>query len=341
MPYAKSQKIIAMKNPITSNYFQLLPTLFLIIFFACKEEEPIIESKQQTEVSKATDVENSTGRTKASGQYIMTDWSGQVEVLIKFEDKGPAQSPFGSVLIPSEYVLVGGGAETFAVEAGAFLTESRPDWDNNTWYAKSKDHYYADVHQLRVYAIGLKIQGVTPATLRSVMKISEYTLPGKQGHPATSAWMQSPYILIGGGARANWSTYGSLLYHSYPSGQGWYVASKDHIYSEPTTITAWAIGIQDYIPGFGYIDITVNYPLYPNTVSSGWSTSYTVGSGVEWVPTCVGAYENYSQGGAGRMLTIMKPRTDPYGYTIATSKDHRYTCGGTITSYVMLIRKRH
>ena len=271
----------------------------------------------------------------------MTDWSGQIQVEVFFEDKDiPPKNPFGSVLVPSDFVLIGGGAEPLDVNAGAYLTESRPDWVANRWYARSKDHAYVDVHRLRIYAIGLKIQGVTPATLRSVMTTNTQTTPLTAHAPNTFAYIPSPYILIGGGAKAIWNTYGSLLVHSYPVGNGWYVKSKDHIYSELCRITAWAIGIQDYIPGFGYIDISLSGNS--NYVSSGLNTTTLccgTGGSNWWVPASVGAQDD--AGGAGRLLTSMRPQIYLSGdFGQSKSKDLNYFVGGDLSTYIIQIRKR-
>ncbi len=66
-------------------------------------------------------------------------------------------------------------------------------------------------------------------------------------HPAATASLPAPYKVVGGGARANWSSNGSLLTQSRP-GAGpntWTVSSKDHFAAEPVSITAFAIGLAD------------------------------------------------------------------------------------------------
>jgi len=67
-------------------------------------------------------------------------------------------------------------------------------------------------------------------------------------HPAATASLPAPYKVVGGGARANWSSNGSLLTQSRPGGTGqntWTASSKDHLAAEPVSITAFAIGLAD------------------------------------------------------------------------------------------------
>ncbi|MCY8141841.1 hypothetical protein P9D79_20540 [Bacillus haynesii] len=53
--------------------------------------------------------------------------------------------------------------------------------------------------------------------------------------------------LIGGGARVNWESAGSLLTASYPdeSQNKWIAAAKSHQVEDPCTISAWAIALYD------------------------------------------------------------------------------------------------
>ncbi len=67
-------------------------------------------------------------------------------------------------------------------------------------------------------------------------------------HPTARVTLPAPYKIVGGGARANWSSNGSLLTQSRPGGTGintWTVGSKDHFAAEPVSITAFAIGLAD------------------------------------------------------------------------------------------------
>src|SRR5688572_21603142 len=79
-------------------------------------------------------------------------------------------------------------------------------------------------------------------------------------HPTAVASVPSGYLLVGGGARANGSLQlGLLLTASNPSSfHEWMASAKDHHFSESSTVTAFAIGIQQSIPGFGVLNAAYN-----------------------------------------------------------------------------------
>jgi len=62
--------------------------------------------------------------------------------------------PSGSVVVDSEYVLTGGGAQTQCVQ-GNLLTASYP-LDQHTWRGEAKDHGVACPSAITVWAIGLQ-----------------------------------------------------------------------------------------------------------------------------------------------------------------------------------------
>jgi hypothetical protein len=140
------------------------------------------------------------------------------------------------------------------------------------------------------------------------MSVSQVT-SSSASHPATNVNVSSPYKLVGGGVKVNWSGWGNMLVYSKPSGQGWFVGSKDHIKSSPATITAWAIGMQDNIPGFGYIDIKTS--MAGAYSSSGYAAAALyVNDTPEYLNLTAGAEDDYTTGGWGRMLMILSPGKD-------------------------------
>jgi hypothetical protein len=62
--------------------------------------------------------------------------------------------PSATVSVPSDYVMLGGGAQAISSGAGQLLTDSRPN-NGGSWLAASKDHLVADPGTVRAYAIGL------------------------------------------------------------------------------------------------------------------------------------------------------------------------------------------
>ncbi|MGD0343059.1 MAG: hypothetical protein ABSA76_15265, partial [Bacteroidales bacterium] len=171
--------------------------------------------------------------------------------------------PSLAVGVPDGYVLVGGGAHAFdntgsnpITGAGAFLTESRPNGSLTYWKGSSKDHITADQHYLTVYAVGMKIDGVSAVDLRSQISLDS-TVSSSANHPETEATVPQGYLLIGGGAFDNYGTgYGNMLVKSYPKNSTtWHVCGKDHRRTDPCTITAYAIGLNNIsYTNVGYIE---------------------------------------------------------------------------------------
>lgn len=278
--------------------------------------------------------------TQAISPLDITDASGTVTVRIKqCADTGAVHFPTATCSVDSGFVLVGGGAEIVGDDSpGALLYASFPDTTLTTWTAQSKDHDISFLHQLRAYSIGLRLTGVAPATLRASMALVTARSAAAQ-HPFATAGLPAGFKVVGGGARANWISAGQLLIGSFPSGQGWFGASKDHVVAETGTIDVFAIGITTgTIPGFGTLDVMVT----PTAVASGSGYSaanLAVPSG--WVLTSIGGNATFNS--AGRMLTDMVPYVDSaktqQGATIR-SKDHEVADIGQ-TSAVVISARRH
>lgn len=68
---------------------------------------------------------------------------------------------------------------------------------------------------------------------------------GLPGLDAT-ATVEPGYALTGGGGDVHWSGAGNLLWRLEPSawGPGFTAASKDHLWSSPASITAYAMGMR-------------------------------------------------------------------------------------------------
>ena len=154
---------------------------------------------------------------------------------------------------------------------------------------------------------------------------------GTKGHPMAAATVGQGYKVIGGGALANWSDKGSLLIASYPSGNSWIAQSKDHVYVEATTITAWAIGLYD--PRDEWDVKVVPAPVVANeesrsTASASLPPGYTMtGGGAVTSPDTIG---------------ILLSASFPAGATTweARAHDHTAKASGTLTAYVIGIKAK-
>jgi hypothetical protein len=151
----------------------------------------------------------------------------------------PTPHPSVEVAVPSEYVMTGGGAFIHWSGAGNLLTASYPV-NGAKWAAASKDHEQSDPATLTAYAIGIR-----PHTYKGLPKQSiASAVSGKVNHPSSTATAAQGFSLTCGGARVNWTQQGSLLTASYPSGDSWIAAGKDHRIADPATVDAFAIGLK-------------------------------------------------------------------------------------------------
>jgi len=74
--------------------------------------------------------------------------------------------------------------------------------------------------------------------------LSNKSTPTAAHHPRL-ALVVPGFYMTGGGARVNWTGQGNLLTASFPQDrQTWVAEGKDHFESDPSTITAYAIGFK-------------------------------------------------------------------------------------------------
>jgi len=265
-----------------------------------------------------------------------TDWSGLLHLKYWYATTSQSHIPELSVSVGSDYVLVGGGAYTSG--NNGFLTKSMPDEYLTTWTGKSKDHLTPNLHTLTVYAIGMKIDGVSSDYLRSKMQVFP-AVSGKVNHPETQVTIPSNYLLVGGGAWDYWEDdmgYGNMLVSSYPYGSNtWKVSGKDHRRADPSVIYAYAIGIENIsFPNVGYLQVGYSTG-YSTTSGRLCTTTATVPTG--WALTGPGGLVVYNNPGYGRMITSMYPYSTTTSYL--GSRDSYYTDGGYQYVYALRIQK--
>jgi hypothetical protein len=191
-----------------------------------------------------------------------SDSSGKVTIGIFAEKFSNQQHYFEKkVYVDKDMIAVGGGAKTwngdpeYSPKIGAFLTSSRPEPENMSyWEVSSKDHLIA-------YSIGLKINidGPDGEPMDRKKLINEYITWTKQSYPGTSqypyidAGIPEDHVLISGGFHVDWklkpNDAGNLATASFPnSTYSWYARSKDHGVISPAGLHVWAIGIKEKIP---------------------------------------------------------------------------------------------
>jgi len=164
-------------------------------------------------------------------------------VFISEADSGEAPHPEAETGIPSnDFVLVGGGFRVDWHGARNLATASFPS-TQYSWKARSKDHDIPDPANLHVWAIGLRRN--LPVGL--VIQDIERSDSGQAPHPAAVATVAPGFALTGGGAEVHWNGAGNLLWKLEPATSldpTFSAASKDHIDPDPSTITAYALGIR-------------------------------------------------------------------------------------------------
>jgi hypothetical protein len=246
------------------------------------------------------------------------------------------QSGVGCTL-DSGYALVGGGAWAKYSGNGALLWESRPLFDMRTWQASSKDHGYADPHQLTVYAVGLRLDGLNAAVLRNKLSIQALT-GSSAAHPSTTVTGVSG--MLGGGARANWTGAGQLLTNTWPATDtSWTASSKDHMYSSPGTTTAYAIKLPTaIIEEFGGA-LDRQQKSSPGVYASSGVALESASVDAGWALAGYGATTDFNAGTDGRLLFKVGPQGTSARAVEVRSKDHGSASGGWTRARWTQVRK--
>ncbi len=238
-----------------------------------------------------------------------------------------------SVSVGSDYAMVGGGAWAHYTGNGAFLTKSMP-LNSTTWISKSKDHIVQDLHNLTVYAIGMRIDGVDPAYLRSKIHITSFQSTTNSNSPTASVSVPSGCLLVGGGADDQYNGYGNILISSRPNMNEWDVAGQAYRRSDPSKITAYAIGIEDIsYPNVGHLQVAVYQTQ--TAVLSGEGDCYADAT-TGFALTCPGGYtisHTY-----GRLLVGLFP-SEP-GAQVISKDTPGFLDYGSVGAYTVAIQKR-
>ena len=239
--------------------------------------------------------------------------SGALETKVWSCNNWPAEAhPVVRCTVDADYVLVGGGAWATQAGPGAFLTASYP-FDPNTlrtWEGRSKDHAVSEPHVLIVYAIGLKISGVSRNTLLGHMSVNQMTSAPSAVPVAAAA--SSEDISLSGGALVNWTGPGNLLTRVTTSD----ASSKEHGWPDEATINHYIISISSLV---GTHELEGNSQL--TQVSGGGVLTAKVTLADGFVPTGVSGISIYQ--GVGRLLTRVAPFSASQYF--AESKDHLVT----------------
>jgi hypothetical protein len=280
--------------------------------------------------------------------FFMGQWydtTGDVHVVMWTSDWSNGNHNTAECAVPSGYVLVGGGAEIYSANSGALLHASYPDGTNQKWIAKSKDHGYSDYHAVSAWCIGLELKGLSATVLRQNTHYSN-PVTSDTGHNVwVGAQVAGSDIIVGGGARANWTGPGMLLHQTEGvGGVGgvWYAGAKDHVYAEyGGSVSAYAIGITRCPSGWGgkcLSSHSLSFHGSPDGTGQQW---FAASEDFPWALTNVGGLATY--GGPGRLLTDVFPWNggsgDGQGGGSVGTKDHIYADSGhSIVNFIGIKR---
>jgi hypothetical protein len=248
------------------------------------------------------------------------------------EDKTatPAPHPAITMNITTGLPILGGGAAVdYGNGPGSLLTAMFPA-SSVDWEARSKDHGLSSPATIGVACFAASIPP-------SEYVIVNATTPSPVNHPDATAMLPPGFVLVGGGARANWERTegpGSLLWASRPAvGQGWYAAAKDHVYPSPSTVTAFAIGVtRSFLASRGLTVVRFHGDSHPVVPHPG------ADCGAEDGPALIGGGAETHWRGAGSLLTASVPANPsgppagPYLWT-ARGKDHLVPDPSTISAW--------
>jgi hypothetical protein len=258
-----------------------------------------------------------------AGNYLWNtlDRSGKIEVKL-YEARtttNKAQWHDETIIVPEDSVVIGGGVEI--QPRPAFITASYPNKDLSGWVASSKDHEISCPHGLRLYALGMRITGLSRSQLFNLIRIHITNSP-VTSHPEVEANVTQGYVILGGGIRIDYQGAGSLATASFPSSprSTWKARAKDHHLPCPASVFSYAIGIAQELPVGKVVGVTNR----STSVRTSWPSA-TVALKDGYALTGGGGEAVY--GGAGSLLCALRPdwyagdRSDKTGFH-AESHDH-------------------
>lgn len=241
--------------------------------------------------------------------------------------------------VNAEYAVVGGGAlptPSGGNSAKAYITESRPS-DARTWRASSVEPS-ALAHDLTVYAIGMRLDGVNTQKLRNAIGWKTATTSSSSANVTVNA--DSGKVLLSGGAftapNAGVSGNRVLTASDWSGSAGWNAQSKAQsgTVAGSTQVTLLQID-KKVIEGFGVLEVLKRSGSTRTTAGGTHTTSLDVQAG--WALAGLGAIANTSSGST-RRITGIAPDATARNITVTTGDQSGSSAGSTIP-YLTQVRK--
>jgi hypothetical protein len=288
-----------------------------------------------------------------------TDLSGLLMTGVWTQRSNQLASQVKQIIsVPWDFVVVGGGVVGNEGPPGALVGFSLPEGDAamRQWWVETQDDIYPEPHDNDAYAIGLKIEGLGSAALRSLITLTSVwsDQAAVVSSPTATASTANGTVPLGGGAYSGgpWGG-GQYLTQSFPNLlqnfcfpaceqtytiTGWTGTSKDHGVSVPGALEARLIAITGQ---FSVGSSTWHVVTSVSTATSGEASHPSIvvaGTPGEYALTSIGAYVDWQDYGSfGNLIWKLLPRPDIAGVEVA-SKDHGFVSPGTITGYAIGVK---
>lgn len=310
-----------------------------------------------------------------------SDASGLVSTAVwRKLASSPRTNSSVTVKVPFDFVVTGGGAVGTESPNGALLYDSAPVDEVDTldpnraplrrqWRAGALNNSVAEPMQAQVYAIAMKIEGVSIYDLRAWLLRSQSVSPGAVANPNITQPVAYAQVALGGGATAhapdfNTTTpFGQYLTQSAPGVSGfrncdlltrkctyiegvidWRVESKDHAISRPGAAQAWLTTLPASLTIGGVAYQVVNQVVYATSGETAHPSVDVSGLKGQFALTGVGASVDWKRFDSfgnlvspGNLLWRLQPRPDLGGASVA-SKDHLFSSPARITAFALGIK---
>lgn len=195
-----------------------------------------------------------------------------------------------------------------------------------------------DSHLLTAYAIGVRLDGVNAATLRSMILRTGITVPPVPGgSPSPGGSIGWGPMGIGGGASTITAGVGQLLTRTWGVSSAWEMESKDHLESSPGWVTGYTttLNTNGIVEGFGAIE--VGHVTGSSTLPGAGVQTATGLVSAGWALAALGGAA-FTNSGPGRMLFRIGVDGDSRNI-IVQSKDHVESSAGSTVAMWTEIRK--
>lgn len=289
-----------------------------------------------------------------------TDASGLVMTGVWQATSYAADPAYQTVVVPPDFIAVGGGVEGAEWPSGVLVASSHHDlgassYSPQFWSTGVQSNVPTQVGADTAWGIGLKIEGIKNATLQQIVQFPA-SISQIANHPTVTLTENITYpqatAIIGGGVMTQPAASTSAAQYvtesapqtwqqCYQNGtfeqliSGWTAASKDHINPDPAWVDVQLTSLPKALAINGN---TFHVETWVSNASSdvlphpdAW-----VGLPDGYALTSVGAFVNWNAwpNAAGNLLWRLKPRPDLNGAE-AASKDQMFSSPASITAYAI------